>query len=142
MKNRELKFRAWDTLTDDWYDGTLEIDFDWGGIVNEAVDLMNLEEGRYIVMQYTGLKDKNGKEIYEGDILRTGTDKDMVVGWSERFASFVIHREGWAFQHWFGEACDPEDCEVIGNIYEHPELLKQREDVRSNLNLPPTCREK
>ena len=76
------------------------------------------------LMQYTGLKDKNDKEIYEGDILKTATDKPMVVGWSEKFASFVLNRKGWAFSHWFGESCNPEDCEIIGNKYQNAVLLQ------------------
>lgn len=76
------------------------------------------------VGQYTEKKDKNDKEIYEGDIVKTGTDKLMVIGWSVKFASFIISREGWAFAHWFGEAFNSADCEVVGNIHEHPELLK------------------
>jgi len=80
-------------------------------------------DDKRILMQYTGLKDKNGKEIFDGDIVKTATDKNMVVGWSERFASFVIKREGWMFQHWFGEAFESTDCEIIGNIHENPELL-------------------
>ena len=71
-------------------------------------------------MQYTGLKDKNGKEIYEGDLLK----QKIIVKWNEKFASWCLYREGWMFTHWFGESCNPEECEIIGNIYENPELLK------------------
>jgi uncharacterized phage protein (TIGR01671 family) len=74
-------------------------------------------------MQFTGLLDKNGKEIYEADIIKTTTDKLMAITWSERFASFCIERDGWAFQHWFGEAMEANECEIIGNIHESPELL-------------------
>jgi hypothetical protein len=106
----------------------------WGNVTHKDEDCTDWSSfkspsqisGYYPVadIQFTGLKDKNGKEIYEGDILKTETDKPMVVTWSKKFASFCISREGWAFQHWFGEACDPENCEVIGNIYENPELIK------------------
>jgi len=78
-----------------------------------------------VPLQFTGLKDKNDKEIYEGDILGTVTDKPMVVGWSKKYASFVLNRNGWAFSHYFGESCNPEECEIIGNIYENSELINE-----------------
>lgn len=134
---REIKFRAFDPSTNDMFElGVLELDS------NRGHDYYNFYEGysgvtvyfdpkhgeaqKSALMQYTGIKDKNEVEIYEGDIVKTGTDKLMVIGWSERFASFVIMRDGWAFQHWFGEAMEGKDCEVVGNIYQHKELLNQQ----------------
>jgi len=121
---REIKFRGIRRETQEWIYGSLmNGDCDW-----EISDHNDITFGRYDVVadsvgQFTGLKDKNAIEIYEGDILKTAYEKLMVVGWSVKFASFIIQREGWAFSHYFGEACNPEDCVIIGNIYQNPELL-------------------
>lgn len=75
------------------------------------------------LMQFTGLYDKNGREIYEGDIVQEGT-KRLVVYWN------VLGSGHW----WFGKPCKDvkyeaakkvsiNDLEVIGNIFENPELL-------------------
>ena len=72
----------------------------------------------------TKIADKNGVEIYEGDILSTETLKHMQVGWNNRFSSFSLTHKDWAFSHWFGESCEPEQCLVVGNIFENPELLQ------------------
>ena len=78
------------------------------------------------VGQFTGLLDKNGKEIYEGDIVKCGDFVYQVVYDGKRFASFTLHRKEDVFLHYFGEAIEAEDCEVIGNIHDNQELLKKR----------------
>lgn len=118
---REIKFRAWDVENKEWYQNYygLMIDGESGGVMRNEVCM---EENQIDIMQYTGLKDKNGKEIYEGDI-RCGkyyfeTDEQtryQVMEWDPINTCF----------YWNGPEM-PEfiDTEVIGNIYENPELLK------------------
>lgn len=77
------------------------------------------------IMQFTGLHDKNGKEIYEGDILKlhqpmyTGRSGGYIE-FSEPLGAFVIKMPGAVFMNWENKKF----YEVIGNIYENPELLK------------------
>lgn len=107
--NREIKFRAWDTKRNRWCDS-----FSVNGV--GAVDA---SEG-VILMQYTGLKDKNGKEIYEGDVVKWGAGvKETVIF---RDAKFCI--EGIDSYSIPLLKNDCKDFEIIGNIYENPELLK------------------
>lgn len=76
----------------------------------------------YALMQFTGLIDKNGKEIYEGDIVIEDTfygDFTQIVRWSEDNSGFWL---GSSFHLNFGTA---KECEVVGNIYENPELLEK-----------------
>lgn len=74
------------------------------------------------ICQCTGLKDKNGKLIWENDILNSG---NLVVTWREELASYCLTKKGWMYQHFFGEAVDACDCEVIGNIFDNQELLEK-----------------
>ena len=82
---------------------------------------------------YTGLKDKNGKEIYEGDIMQSGKGKNFTVIFSK-----TKHKWSVALSHYPPNWSDRkryksmewalENCEIIGNIYENPELLNKKDD--------------
>lgn len=127
--SREIKFRAWlKPRWDDDYDANkmyydIQNSYDTLGAV-KPYDLMNsfdqwLDDEVAIVEQYTGSKDKNGKEIYEGDILDTPAGRCLCV-WNG---------DGWTYQFkvrrtdWFDIVKDfHKNSEVIGNIHENKEL--------------------
>jgi uncharacterized phage protein (TIGR01671 family) len=138
--NREIKFRAWCTKHKVMVENVDSIQ--WYGIGVFVNDDRHCA-GKEILLQYTGLKDKNGKEIYEGDILKAGQEY-YVVYYSKRNASmFCMAR--WYYkdlieeQREYETEIDIDDAdireysfsnmllmhfEVIGNIYENPELLE------------------
>lgn len=97
---REIKFRAWS--------GEKMIFF---GLCEGSSDLLLMD-----IMQFTGLKDKNGKEIYESDIIKSiSAESGCVVSWDEK--GF------WKFWNISTGLLKMDEWEVIGNIYENPELL-------------------
>lgn len=135
---REIKFRAWDTLKKrwcdrdgkDWFiltpDG--EINFPEGGWdINGSIT--SPEEQYIILEQYTGLKDKNGKEIWEGDIVKGHTNwaddngnVEVDDEWQTSEVKCVLDEfEGYKFSAAF---LNLDAVEVIGNIHENPELLQ------------------
>ena len=119
---REIKFRAWDKLFKEMFDVPMLSN----KAVFHAIPPKFMPEGvplaQVELMQYTGLLDKNGKEIYEGDIVKAGENIVLII-WNKGFASFALAKTGWMYDHFFGEI-DNERCEVIGNIHENPELLE------------------
>ena len=134
---REIKFRAWDKgLKRMIYlsEPTVEND-DFSGIVFKLRDYFvsafssdRIEDLE--LMQYTGLKDKNGREIYEGDIVKTETDY-INTGKITEIGVVEFYEEGLVWIINYGETqinlAYAENIEVIGNIYENPELLKEAE---------------
>jgi hypothetical protein len=70
------------------------------------------------VCQWTGLLDKQGVKISEGDILKTDAGDIVEVRYEKIYASFGLWKKGWAFLHYFHEAVEPQCCEVIGNIHD------------------------
>ena len=122
---REIKFRAWHK-EEKIMGEVLGIDILHKEIFfsNGDVDCCGFADLKYIeLMQYTGLKDKNNKEIYEGDILLDRNNKKPYKVIFKN-GSFRAEFEGDFEEHSF-DLIDvvAQGCEVVGNIYENPELL-------------------
>ena len=124
---RKFRFRAWDTEKNKMVKVDT-IDFN-NGNVND-VDFYNQEIHfgfSTILLQYTGLKDKNGTEIYEGDILTDhGDEGPLYVEYSNERAMFVFvdKFDPFGVTSYSTLQISYEQFEVIGNIYENPELLE------------------
>ena len=133
---REIKFRAWDKTyslmnykvqvgNTDYADQNYtcnSIWVDYGD--NNSVGWINADEKCIELMQYTGLKDKNGKEIYEGDIIEfyfLGSDEKAEIVYNEDRAMFCLQYNKNKLNGWH---LNPSKYNVLGNIYENPELLK------------------
>ncbi len=131
--SREIKFRAW--RTDEKYMVTSDTGvltalrncYGNKGLAEQA-RFSNIDNqpnpDRFILMQYTGLKDKNGKEIYEGDVLHCDGYWDLYTVWDEENARFAFLCTDWVVTQ--GHPIQPHISSyyIIGNIYENPELLK------------------
>jgi uncharacterized phage protein (TIGR01671 family) len=139
MEQRELKFRAWDKdMREMLRVKTIQFEpnapYQNPCIFDQNNDIRDLED--IILMQFTGLKDKNGKEIYEGDII---LQKDVVYTkseftpdgiqetWEDKNVEIIFKDGIFGFIHPMTDDIESlgnyPDNEIIGNIFENPELL-------------------
>jgi uncharacterized phage protein (TIGR01671 family) len=121
-QTRQIKFRAWNPD-----DKRIEYPLVFAICSNGKLQpLIKCSDGNraykdYPIMQYTGLTDKNGKEIYEGDIVQRG-----VITFSRgKFQGTYFDSNGDFAEDWEDDLCQEKDIEVIGNVFENPELLQE-----------------
>nr|DAO58360.1 MAG TPA: YopX protein [Caudoviricetes sp.] len=133
------KYRVWDKELQTMLDVSL-IDFKKGVLVGEhwefgETNFMNFDE--IVLMQSTGLKDKNGKEIFEGDVVKRYRSPFFKAKWEYQIETVIKEKASLLLGREFGKnfGTIPFDSpfaesvllEVIGNIYENPELLEEKE---------------
>lgn len=125
--NRQLKFRRWNHTEEKWDRDIVDLIPNVIGMV--SANYMNYP-GKYIWQQFTGLLDKSGKEIYEGDILlyRLSQAEFAESGDSNDISTVVFERGAFKlntgdYLHELANADLSINEEIIGNIFENPELL-------------------
>ena len=130
---REIKFRVWDGQS---MEQIRPLWFEELGCYHDDCFSKSAKEINCTLMQYTGLKDKNGKEIYEGDIIQAPTmwhQSDLwVICWDDHHAKFTsVNKMGFPeiaqTQELSTHGCT-KFAEVIGNIHENPELLEVKDE--------------
>lgn len=126
---REIKFRVWDTENQEFfYPDELRIQYNqigWTADHYLDIDSYGTKPEEYVLQQFTGLFDKNGKEIYEGDIIICRVE-DSQTGVLKKGYAGIIH---WNHSYFaVGEyklfIMDDKALKVIGNVFENEELLE------------------
>lgn len=122
---REIKFRAWDKKNKVMLLGSGR-PTDSFLICSGGKGISTQGDGEFELMQYTGLKDKNGKEIYEGDVVKT-KDGTFKVYWNKYVWAFNSPDQYIPFSSYDWESFEEMNLEVIGNIYENSELISSNQ---------------
>ena len=120
---REIKFRAWDKINKEIFN-VESINFQERRVYKDVVSYRKFNDIE--LMQYTGLKDKNGKEIYEGDIVIHHSKMHKIIFNTEK-ARFVLRDDEFELEIPFTNN-NNKRMEIVGNIYENPELLGDKND--------------
>ena len=128
---RENKFRAWvkelsvlaNVVAINFEVGKVVLDIETEGTYWWHTSTFDLKD--VVLMQYTGLKDADGKEIYEGDVVKEDFADEYKVEYVEEYAGFLpFVNDGGCGCCSYIPTYLPHECKVIGNIYENPDLLK------------------
>ncbi len=117
---REIKFRCWDILNKEMFNVEI-MDFQERKVYRDTVSYRKFKDIE--LMQYTGLKDEYGDEIYEGDIVTLHNSRYKVIFNMEQ-ARFVLRDDKFEMEIPFTNN-NNERMEIIGNIYENSELIKE-----------------
>ena len=133
---RTMKFRSKDLRNGKWYYGSLHVNEIYGRKQIWLSGVLGyVDVDPETVGQFTGLYDKDGKEIYEGDILLLGNSPSAVfeVKWNESIAAFCIR---FNFENEIGSRplgewlAEKKNIAIIGNVFDNPELIKGNEESK------------
>lgn len=124
-----IRFRAWNKATKAMYEVDDIMSIDFGKSKISVKTLFFEQTNRYdfddiVLMQSTGLRDKNGKEIFEGDVVKMAKNVYSEPTYYEvvrhRGGAYRLESKQYGCELWLRHT----DCEIAGNIYENPELLE------------------
>lgn len=129
-----MKYKLWDVINECWYErGDIYLDEDGHLFCIEEITrgyevYMNKENvnARYELVRFTGLQDRDGRDVYEGDIIRVTSHGDIytdIVKWSKTKCSYIFSDDS-NVEYYCADEYKKENSEVIGNIYANPELLE------------------